>query len=215
MISAESQTVFDRRLLPVALFTGSYLLAAVVFAFARGNLEFVFYIAVMAVLIGVVLVVHRRVSLAPATLWCLSVWGALHMAGGLVHVPVGWPVAGDSNVLYNLWLLPQMLKFDQVVHAYGFGVATWVCWQGLRAGVGGQPGRPVQPTPGLVLLAATAGMGLGAVNEVIEFAAVLLLPNTNVGGYINTGWDLVANMFGSLVAAVLIYLSARRRDAGQ
>jgi hypothetical protein len=208
--TTENQTVFDRRLLPVALFTGSYLLAAVIFAFARGNLEFVFYIAVMAVLIGVVLAVHRRVSLAAATLWCLSIWGALHMAGGLVQVPDGWPVAGDSNVLYNLWLVPPLLKFDQAVHAYGFGVATWVCWQGLRAGVARQRGQRVQPTPGLVLLAATAGMGLGAVNEVIEFAAVLLLPNTNVGGYINTGWDLVANMVGSLVAAVLIYFGRER-----
>jgi hypothetical protein len=53
-------------------------------------------------------------------------------------------------------------------------------------------------------------MGLGAVNEVIEFAAVLLLPNTNVGGYMNTGWDLVANMVGSLVAAVLIYFGRER-----
>lgn len=213
--SFENPTIFDRRLLPVSLFTGGYLLAAAVFAFARGNLEFVFYIAVMAILIGVVLTVHLRVSLSSATLWCLSAWGGLHMAGGLVHVPGGWPVAGGANVLYNLWLVPQVLKFDQLVHAYGFGVATWVCWQGLRAGVArqrneGQRDQSVQTTPGLVLLAATAGMGLGAVNEVIEFVAVLLLPNTNVGGYINTGWDLVANLIGCLVAALLIYVSRVR-----
>jgi hypothetical protein len=36
------------------------------------------------------------------------------------------------------------------------------------------------------------------------FAAVLLVPETNVGGYINTGWDLVANLAGCIFAAVLI-----------
>jgi len=196
--------------LSVTAFTATYLLVAVVFAFVRGNLEFVFYIGVMAVLIAAVLVVHRRVQLLPATLWCLSVWGLLHMAGGLVHVPASWPVNGDSNVLYNLWLVPERIKFDQFVHAYGFGVATWVCWQGLCAAFGGGERSAVRPTPGLLVLVAAAGMGLGALNEVIEFAAVLLLPDTNVGGYMNTGWDLVANLLGCVAAAVLIYTFSRK-----
>ena len=37
-------------------------------------------------------------------------------------VPSSWPVGGDSRVLYNLWLVPGVLKFDQIVHAYGFGL---------------------------------------------------------------------------------------------
>ena len=55
-------------------------------------------------------------------------------------------------------------------------------------------------------------MGFGALNEVIEFIATLMVPNTNVGGYVNTGWDLVANMIGASVAATLIYLGASRRS---
>lgn len=203
--------MFDRRLFLVALFTAAYLLAAIFAAFAGGNVEFVFYIGVMAALIVGVLQVHRHVNLTAATLWCLSLWGLLHMAGGLVHVPAGWPVNGDSNVLYNLWLIPDRLKYDQAVHTWGFGVATWVCWQGMRAALRKQGDQSVRPTVGLLVLAAAAGMGLGAFNEVIEFAAVLLLPNTNVGGYINTGWDLVANLLGCVVAAVMIYLCDRKQ----
>jgi hypothetical protein len=62
-------------------------------------------------------------------------------------------------------------------------------------------------------------MGFGAANEVVEFLATRVLPETNVGGYENTGWDLVANTVGSLAAAVLIYafpgqtMGARRRTA--
>jgi hypothetical protein len=47
-------------------------------------------------------------------------------------------------------------------------------------------------------------MGFGAANEVVEFLATLALPETNVGGYENTGWDLVANVVGCVIAALLI-----------
>ena len=56
----------------------------------------------------------------------------------------------------------------------------------------------------IMVLAATSGMGLGAMNELIEFAATLLVPETNVGGYVNTGWDLVANFVGAVAAAAVI-----------
>ena len=69
--------------------------------------------------------------------------------------------------------------------------------------------RRVRPTPGLMVLCAAAGLGFGALNEVIEFAATLLVPETNVGGYLNTGWDLVANLFGATVAVTAIWISDR------
>jgi hypothetical protein len=43
-------------------------------------------------------------------------------------------------------------------------------------------------------------------NEIVEFAATLLVPETNVGGYLNTGWDLVANATGATTAALVIWL---------
>jgi hypothetical protein len=52
-------------------------------------------------------------------------------------------------------------------------------------------------------------MGFGAFNEVIEFAATQTVPETNVGGYVNTGWDLVSNMVGSFIAAGLIWWKGR------
>lgn len=48
------------------------------------------------------------------------------------------------------------------------------------------------------------GMGFGALNEVVEFIATITLPSTNVGGYVNTGWDLVFNLFGCVAAAAMI-----------
>ena len=192
------------RLLPLVAFTAIYMLAAVVGAMLQGNKEFVFYIAVMLVLIGVVTLVHRAVTLAMGLLWALSLWGLLHMAGGLVPLPAGWPFNGEHAVLYSAWIIPQRLKYDQIVHAYGFGVTTWVCWHCLKSSL--QRGFAIQlkPTFGMMVICAAAGVGFGALNEVVEFIAVLTIPNTNVGGYENTGWDLVANLCGATVAAIAI-----------
>ncbi len=203
----------ETRLWPVAIFTSLYLVVALTLSLSRGNYEFLIYIVVMLILIGVVWLLHRNVSLSSGVLWGLSIWGAAHMAGGLVVVPEAWPINGDIRVLYSWWIVPNLLKFDHIVHAYGFGIATWACWQGLAAAIRRQGGE-ARPSGGLLILAAAAGMGLGAMNEVIEFAATLLVPETNVGGYINTGWDLVANLFGTIVAAALIWYRSKGSDRG-
>jgi hypothetical protein len=188
-----------RQVLAVLGFTLAYVLVAVVAAFVRGNREFLFYLVVMAILIGVVWLIHREVRLNAALLWALSVWGLLHMAGGLVPYPPG-------DVLYNLWFVPERLKYDQVVHAYGFATTTVLCWQSIR---GHLPSPPPLRAP--LVICAAAGMGFGALNEVVEFTATLIVEDTNVGGYRNTGWDLVANLTGSVGAAVGIVVWERSR----
>ena len=194
----------EPRLRPVAAFTFGYLAIALVAGLRSGNSEFLFYIAVMVVLIGVVWAVNRSIGISTGALWALSLWGLAHMAGGLVVVPEGWPVNAESRILYTLWLVPGRLKYDHIVHAYGFGVTTWVCWQGLKRAIRKRSGHTPSPTFGLLVLAVAAGLGFGALNELIEFAATLTMAETNVGGYVNTGWDLVANTVGATVAVLLI-----------
>jgi hypothetical protein len=189
--------------LTVLVFTLGYTLVWLIASILLRNSEFLFYVAVMAALILVVAQVHLRVRFHLAALWGLALWGLLHMAGGLMPIPESWPRGGASPVLYNAWLFPGWLKYDQLVHAFGFGLTTWICWQGLQRAFERRRAE-VSPTAGLLTLCASAGMGLGAVNEVVEFAATLLLPGTNVGGYQNTGWDLVANLVGCVLAAVAI-----------
>ena len=193
---------------PVVAFTVIYMFGAIMASLITENLEFVFYVAVMIALIAVVVKIYLRVGLTTAALWSLSLWGLLHMAGGLVPVPTGWPLDGDHQVLYSLWLVPDHLKYDQVVHAYGFGVTTWVCWQVLHRGMLAAD-QQIRPTFGVMVLCAAAGLGFGALNEVVEFFATLLAPRTNVGGYVNTGWDLVANTIGSAFAAGVIWVRGR------
>ncbi len=189
---------------PVLRFNVAYVVLATAVALISGNAEFAFYIVVLLCLGGGVYAVHRRVGLSRGLLWCLSVWGLLHMMGGLLPVPESAPIGGPIRVLYSLWLIPGYLKYDQLVHAYGFGLTTWLFWQVLTVVFLEVSGVAPRPTAGLLTLCACAGMGLGALNEVVEFVATLTLKETNVGGYVNTGWDLVFNLFGCVGAALII-----------
>ena len=193
---------WGRPQLAVLGFSIAYLIPFGIACLRGGNREFLLYLTVMLGLMPLVAWLHARIGLHVGTLWGLSAWGLAHLAGGLVRIPDRWP-HDDTPVLYDLWIIPGWLRYDQVVHAFGFGLSTWLCWQGLRAAFRGA-GVAIRPSVGLLTLCCLAGMGLGALNELVEFLAVLTIPNTNVGGYENTGWDLVFNALGAGIAAMMI-----------
>lgn len=188
----------------VLVFTLAYLAAAGAGVVLTGNREFFVYLTVVAAVVGAVFTLHRRIRFSPALLWGLGVLGAAHMAGGLLPAPEEWPVEG-RRVLYNLWLVPDVLKFDQAVHFYGSAVGTCACWQWVRASA-----ALTRPTAGAVTLSVLAGIGLGAINETVEFLTTRVVADTNVGGFENTGWDLVSNLIGAVTAGVLILIKGSR-----
>lgn len=188
-----------------AIFTGAYMIGAAALALRAFNQEFIFYGLVMLALIGAVWWLDSRVRLSALSLWCLAIWGLAHMMGGTVPIPERLTEPGEQSVLYSLRILPWLPKYDQIVHAFGFFTSTLVAWRAMNASVEGiAPGKSLPRTLGPIFAAMMVGMGLSAMNEIIEFVATLIFPNTNVGGYVNTGWDLVSNLTGCAIAGVLI-----------
>lgn len=190
----------------MAIFTVAYTLAALARTAATGNLEFLLYIMHMLILVGLVMWADRRARFSPGVLWGLSLWGFLHLAGGTVSVPVEMAQVSDADkshaVLYGLWLIPpDRFKYDNLVHAYGFFIATLALWQSLRRFLA--PGARLSLAFAVTLVCA--GMGLGAVNEIIEFAATRLLPRTGVGDYANNALDLVYNAIGAATATAIVW----------
>lgn len=170
----------------------------------RGNYEFILYAGVCAVFVVWIVLTQAKHRFPVALLWALSLWGFLHMAGGAIRM-------GDG-VLYDLVLWPvfrredvTVLRYDHAIHAYGFGVATWVGYALLRFQL-----KPLPSAGILVPLLTLIGMGFGALNEMLEFAAVLILKETGVGGYYNTAFDLLFNFIGALIAALWIGLYLRK-----
>lgn len=152
------------------------------------------YISVCLVLTAVVATAHRAAHFSRGLLSMLLVLGCLHLAGGLLP--------SDGGVLYDVWLVDHVLRYDQAVHAFGSMAATWASWQLAGAYLD----LPRTPPRAQALLACLGGMGKGAINEVVEF----VVGGPHVGGYTNTGWDLVFDLAGC--AAMAVYLAQSRAD---
>lgn len=175
-------------------FNVAYLAAFLVLALRGGNHEFIIYAGVVLLVMVWILSQQSKVQFGPLILWGLTLWGFVHLAGGTIRV--------RNEVLYGLQLIPVVLRYDQLVHAFGFGVATLVCDHLLARHLSaGQP-----RTFGLCLLIILMGLGAGGVNEIVEFTLTKLLPETNVGGYDNTMWDMVFNLLGACLAMIYLKL---------
>jgi hypothetical protein len=166
-------------------FVGAYYVGFLALGVVTDNKQVGFYAGFIALaFLGFAYWDSRR-RFSKVVLWGVALWGAMHMAGGMI------PIDGAS-LLYNVQLLP-FLRFDQLVHAVGFGFAGLAFWEsvGPHAGSG-------------ALMALMGGLGFGAFNEMIEFLITRFVPDTNIGGFENTGWDLVANTTGATIAALWV-----------
>lgn len=200
-----------RQHLGLVLFNSVYIAAFAAYYLSIGNTEFLWYVLVMVALFALILGTLHRSKFDSVILWGLSLWGLMHMAGGGVRV--------GNDVLYGLQLLPiygtegelRILKYDQLVHAFGFGISTLVVFHLLVPNLGENVRWRT-----VLSIVALGGMGLGVVNEIVEFIAVLVFPHTGVGGYYNTALDLVFNTIGAIIAAFVIRLRfGKRRSSAE
>jgi hypothetical protein len=180
--------------LPVAVAAGCVFVGWLVVGAFLGSDAVIRYAASVPFLICAVVVANHHIGFSRGVLWGFVVWESVHMAGGLIPV-------GHDHILYNAgWGVP-LVRWDRLVHAFGFGLATAASWQAIRRILPAEHGV----TPGIALLAALCGLGFGALIEVLEFLMTLVVP-TNVGDYVDTGWDLVADLIGAGVVAVWLAL---------
>jgi hypothetical protein len=156
-----------------------------------GTLEYVLTVSGL-----VTLLFTLRTKALPAPIaFAAAASAVVHLAGGLVRV-------GDE-VLYNTSPGPELLRYDHFGHALGIFVGALLVWEVLVRDAFTVTGRG-----SLVAVTTLAALGLGAVNEAVEFVATLTHGGSHVGGYTNTGWDLVTNTFAGLLAGLVIH---RRR----
>jgi len=188
----------------VLAFTLAYVVGFAIWFLAIGNIEFLWYIATLLFFVALIALSIGKTKFPPFILWALAVWGLAHMAGGGIEV--------GGSVLYAFVLIPivgdgelHILKYDQLIHFYGFAVTALVLWHLLRTNF-----PALRGTATIYCFAALGSMGLGCLNELIEFAAVLALPDTNVGGYYNTALDLAFNSAGAVTAMLLVRLTVGR-----
>jgi uncharacterized membrane protein YjdF len=164
-----------------------------VYGYATGAESTTGYLVSVAVVATLVFRV-RRAPLPGLLVVALAVDAAAHLAGGLVAV--------GNVVLYNASIGPRVsslhthiLQYDHFVHAFGAFLATLTLWVLLAPETSTDTDRR-----NLMALCMIAGLGIGAINEIIEFLATIAHSAAHIGGYDNTGWDLVSNTVGAAVA---------------
>lgn len=186
--------------LPILLTIVFLVLFFSLLSLERENYEFLMYIGVIILLIIVFVFTSKKLDLSNGVLWGMVLWAFMHMSGGLVFIK-GQKLY--TIVLFEIFKIGEetFFRYDHLVHIIGFGVATWLLYELLKNSLNKKPGFI-----SLSLVLVFAGMGVGALNELIEFFAVVILPETGVGGYENTLLDMVSNTIGAIIAVIIINL---------
>ena len=168
----------------------AYIVGWAVYGLVAGSRNAASYVVIVAVLALAIAAADTRVHFSLLVLVGLAIWGFGHLAGGLIELD-----GPGDRILYNGVFL-RWGHFDNVVHAIGFGIAGIAVWEAIRSWMPVAPGHRL----GTAVVVCLLGQGVGAFNEVVEFWSTHLVAENNVGGYENTGRDLVANLLGSGVA---------------
>lgn len=191
--------------LAILLFNIIYVILFGIHFYFRGNLEFVWYVFILFVLISIFGFLHKKYEFSILTLIGLSIWGIGHMLGGSTLL--------TKERLYRQVLIPifttgdvTLFSYDHLMHFYFYIVMTSIIYQITRYYI--KPESRWLPVAALILFAS---IGVGAFNEIVEFIPVLFLAETGVGGYYNIIWDIVFNTLGAMTA--VIYISLKRKNA--
>ncbi|MFZ5955411.1 MAG: DUF2238 domain-containing protein [Nanoarchaeota archaeon] len=165
----------------------------------KQNYEFLMYIGVIIFFLIVILATNNKVNYPNPVLWGLTFWAILHMAGGGLYI--------DGKKLYELMLVeivhePYFIfRYDQLVHIIGFGVATLIMYYILKPHL-----KKSDEWSAISIVVIMAGLGVGAINEIIEFIATIIIPETGVGGFTNSMLDLVSDLIGAILAMIFVYI---------
>ncbi len=167
------------------------------------NYEFLLYAITVVILIIVLYKTDQYFKFKRIGLWLFNIWLILHVLGGLASY--------QGVRFYDLMLLNivgdpyYILKYDQFVHFYCYIVMSILMWSVVQKIMKENASIAV-----ICVVTILAASSLGAVNEIIEFFAFVMLGTEGVGGYINTAIDLVANLLGAIIGTLYMYLNYKK-----
>lgn len=182
----------------IVMFNAIYILAFTIYYMSIKNFEFLGYISVLVFFAVLILLTLRKTNFDYFILWGLSIWGLLHLCGG------GLIINGATLYKLQLWYLfpvgdTYILKFDQFVHAFGFGIVAIIAYKLLKPQLNNKYNRKL-----IYALSVLIAMGAGALNEMVEFIAAATVAS-GVGGYYNNGLDLFFNALGAIIGMFIVH----------
>lgn len=175
-------------------FTVIYMIIFTIDAILKRNYEFLYYTVMVTVLLLVILLYHKKIHLSMHILGGLTLLGAMHIFGGNVYI--------GAVRLYDFWFIQDILKYDNIVHAFGIFVVTIIAYNLLNPHLDKTTHHHWLLLSLLLVLIAS---GVGAFNEIFELGAVVFMGAAKgVGDYMNNALDLVFNIIGSIIACIFV-----------
>ena len=160
-------------------------------AFIAGNFEFVGYWIFLVSMFLVVIKLSDKFKIPTWTISLFAIWSVLHMAGGLLKIN---GLRLYDFIFFNLLGDPFfILKYDQVLHTFCYFVISILIYFILKNYV-------KKNEAALITFTILSALGVGLLNEVLEFGMVVFLDAADaVGGYYNTALDLLFNLIGAII----------------
>tara|TARA_Y100000034_G_C6877583_1_gene401614 strand:- start:348 stop:929 length:582 start_codon:yes stop_codon:yes gene_type:complete len=167
------------------------LVALLVRALLARNYEFIVYWVVLVALFLVIIVLDKKYKYPVSAVLFFSIWSIMHMSGGQFKIN---GVRVYDTILVNVIGDPyNIFKYDQLMHVVAYFAISILVYFTLKK-------HMKINSKALTVVAILAALGIGLLNEIIEFAMVIWADAAaEVGGYYNTALDLVFNFVGAVL----------------
>lgn len=189
----------------IVVFNLLYLIIGGLYFLRDLNHEFVIYVLVIVGLLGFIFATHHHSKFPAWMLWLFSFWGLMHVLGGAVETRDGVLFAYRIYPLLDLGGDFYVLKYDQVVHFYLYGVFAIMFHHIFRSMF-----KVRKYALAIAFFAVLAAVGFSALNEIMEFLIAISLERNGVGGYHNAMLDLIFNLAGAITGVALLRVFGRR-----
>jgi uncharacterized membrane protein YjdF len=202
-MAGDTSTKGPHRIKPFDVFiavNAAFLIGTTLYAYAVAEPEFGLYAVTILGLATIGWWLLRRFDYPIWLLVLVQIGIVAHFAGGFLY-------PSDGISLYNHYY--GGIRYDKFVHFYNSMVTAIVLSYIFR-----EAGLVLGAFEAFVVVMVT--LGLGAFIEIVEYFAVLTIPETGVGDYANNIQDLIVNLLGGLTGVLLWELGQRfatRRQA--
>jgi putative membrane protein len=189
----------NKRLLPIYLSALILIFFTFVYIYIK-NYEFLVYILTIGIFVWVIAKTDKFFNYSYVAKYGFAIWAFLHMAGGVFYY--------HGTRFYDLILLDiagapyHVLRYDQFIHLYCYIILTLFVWAFVT--------KYLQKDSHKLAVSLTvflASIGIGAINEIIEFLVVVFF-SSGVGDYYNNALDLVFNAAGAIIS--VLYMSLKK-----
>lgn len=176
-----------------------YMFFSVMIFWANRNYEFLYYTLILSIIMYFAIIHRKKFMLSNYLVGGFILYLILHTLGADTYI--------FGITVFDIWLIPKVIRYDQLVHMYGGFLIAILTSTVLSQFIIDK----FKNTKIFYITIVLISMGIAALWEITELGAVLFLSLTGVGDYLNNSFDLLFNMIGSSIGALLIYNINKRR----